>query len=136
MQPIVLPYPPSVNKYWLIGRRGKSGRRMMFLSDAANAFRDRCYLVVRDCDVRLGPAPFAVTVAVWFPDRRERDTDNLWKPIMDGLCHGGAFDSDAQALDSRVIAVGVDRKSPRVEVLLRPLPPDWEPASEWDRLCR
>jgi crossover junction endodeoxyribonuclease RusA len=133
---LTLPYPPTVNTYWRIGRRGKSSKRMMILSERAQAFHLSALPAIIQSGLRLEDQLFSVTVGVWFPDARSRDTDNLWKPILDTLQRGGAFEDDDQAVDSRIIACGIDRKNPRIQVIVRPVSPDWCGIREFDEACR
>jgi crossover junction endodeoxyribonuclease RusA len=37
-----------------------------------------------------------VSVLAYPPDHRKRDIDNIIKPILDSLQHGGVFDDDNQ----------------------------------------
>ena len=83
-----LPYPPSINHYYLrtatgviLGAKGKSYRR-----DAAlllHKFRGACK------DRRL-----SVTINVFPPDKRKRDIDNILKCVLDSLEHANVYEND------------------------------------------
>ena len=88
--PIVLPYPPSVNRYWRMWR----GR--MLLSQQARAYRQQVGVILADAGIVPASGPLAVHVKLYPPDRRRRDADNAIKAINDSLEHGGAFHDDSQ----------------------------------------
>jgi crossover junction endodeoxyribonuclease RusA len=86
---LTLPYPPSVNHYW--GQRGN--RR--FVGKKGVAFRQS----VADAVAVAGKKVFGrlqVVVALYPPDRRRRDIDNVQKSLNDALQHAGCFDDDEQ----------------------------------------
>jgi crossover junction endodeoxyribonuclease RusA len=86
-----LPWPPSVNHYWV---RTKYG---MALSKRALQYRK---LVERAWREQAGAVTFrgrlAMRMVCVFPDRIERDLDNLRKAVWDSLAHAGAYESDTQ----------------------------------------
>lgn len=49
-----------------------------------------------------------VVIRVLFPDRRRRDLDNLIKPLLDALTHGGAWEDDSQVKDLHIVESGID----------------------------
>lgn len=86
-----LPYPPSINHYYIrsargvvLGVKGKNYRHevAMLLHKHRN-----CY----QADKRL-----AVTINVFQPDRRKRDLDNIAKATLDALQHARIYDDDNQ----------------------------------------
>lgn len=86
---LVLPWPPSVNHYWrrvgartLISRHGRKYK----LDVAAACIAKR----TRPSGERL-----SVSIVAFPPDRRRRDLDNLFKPVLDSLA-GYAYDDDSQ----------------------------------------
>lgn len=91
-----LPYPPSVNHYWL--RRG----RRTFVSPRGRRFR---HAVVSEL-LSLGCKPIRGKVEIWIsvypPDRRRRDLDNILKALLDALEHGGAYRDDSQIVELHV----------------------------------
>ena len=67
----------------------------------------------------------AVELAVFWPDRRRRDADNVAKAVLDGMqSHkrrgAGVIADDSQVRDLRV-TTSVDREASRVEVCVRML---------------
>lgn len=90
---IELPYPPSINHYWLAAGRG--ARR---LSPAGRTFRDMVAVQVRLADSPRLEGDVAVSVRLYDPDRRKHDIDNQLKPILDSLQHAGIFADDGQVV--------------------------------------
>lgn len=94
MQPPIkatLPYPPTVNHYWLRTKRG------MRISDEGRDFRRRVVALLAGCPTFTGR--LAVTVRVFPPDRRTRDQSNLSKALFDALEHAGLFANDNQIVE-------------------------------------
>lgn len=87
---LVLPFPPSVNRYWRVSPRGRG----VLLSKVGREYRRRVALQL----IGWSRPPLAVPVAVAFdaypPDRRRRDGDNLLKAPLDGLVHAGLILDD------------------------------------------
>lgn len=118
-----LPWPPSANHYYrrvgprtLISRAGREFRRQV-----AQILATR----------RLSPAlgRLAVTVEVFPPDRRKRDTDNLLKSLLDALQHGGAFPDDGRIVWLLTYRVHVVPGG-RVVVTIRDLAADQQPPDD------
>lgn len=76
---------------------------------------------------------YFVLVLLFYPDRRRRDDDNVFKSIADALNPrrgtklrppGRAFvwKDDHQVVDHRVKNMGVDKLNPRAEVTIEVLP--------------
>ena len=114
---LILPWPPSVNHYWLA--RGK----MRFLSAAAKKFR---YDVAALCHmfslVNHSKYPFLgrlnVHIDVFPPDRRIRDIDNLLKSTLDSLTHARVYLDDSQIDKLTIVRRDIDRPSGRVEIIV------------------
>lgn len=93
-----LPYPPSVNHYWgsrgnqrFIGKKGKQFRADV--SDACNEAQ------IKPMEGRL-----AVHIALYPPDRRKRDVDNVLKSLLDACEHAGCFtDGDHQIDELHIV---------------------------------
>ena len=87
---LVLPFPPSVNRYWRVSPRGRG----VLLSKEGREYRRRVRLQL----VGWGRPPIETPVAVAFdaypPDRRRRDGDNLIKAPLDCLVHAGLLLDD------------------------------------------
>jgi len=90
MLELELPYPPSVNHYWR-----RVGTRTL-ISRGGRAFRQEVCAILAADGVRPLSGPLAVEVAVYPPDNRRRDIDNVQKALLDALAHGGAYHDDSQ----------------------------------------
>jgi crossover junction endodeoxyribonuclease RusA len=90
MLDVDLPYPPSVNHYWR-----RVGARTL-ISRGGRAFRTEVCSILAAHGIRPLDGPLVVKVAVYPPDRRRRDIDNLQKALLDALGHGGAYHDDSQ----------------------------------------
>lgn len=88
-----LPYPPSINHYWLAAGRG--ARR---LSDAGRTFRDLVAVQVRLADRPKFAGDVKVSVRLYDPDRKKHDIDNGIKAVLDALQHAGVFSDDGQVV--------------------------------------
>jgi len=116
MKPIqlLLPWPPSVNNYWLA--RGNT----RFISKAGKQFRQA---VAEECaqqGVVALEGRLAVYVALFPPDRRARDIDNILKALLDACEHAGCYASDNQIDELQIIRQGV-QKGGHCTVLILPI---------------
>lgn len=98
---IILPWPPSVNRYW------RTVRGRMLISREGRAYRlavvDR---IIRHRSLRIPCAGrLAVSIVASPPDRRRRDLDNLLKAPLDALAHADVYQDDEQ-IDSLTIERG------------------------------
>lgn len=89
-----LPFPPSVNHYY---QRTKFG---MAVGLKEKQFRKEALFVCqhqyREED-SFGPEKrISMSMAVFAPDRRKRDLDNLGKCTLDFLTHAGVYADDSQ----------------------------------------
>lgn len=89
---LTLPYPPSINHYW----RHFRGRTV--ISQEGRAFRANVCALLAGGGPRQPPAGGRIALAMdaFPPDRRRRDLDNLQKPVLDALEHGGLYEDDSQ----------------------------------------
>lgn len=114
---LVLPYPPSANRYW----RMVNGR--MLVSREARAYKLRASLVAIEQGAKPCAGPVGVELKVYRPAKRG-DLDNSIKVCLDSL-KGIAFEDDNQIIG--IIADRYDDKAnPRVEVTVTEL--DLSPA--------
>lgn len=98
---LLLPWPPSVNRYWL----AKGNTR--FISKAGMGFRKA---VAEECSqqgIASLEGRLAVHVALFPPDKRQRDVDNILKALLDACEHAGCYASDSQIDELHVIRQGV-----------------------------
>lgn len=86
-----LPYPPSVNHYYMhtangviLSATGKSYRRDVAL--LLHRYRDTCGRTLR----------LTLTINVFPPDKRKRDLDNICKATLDALQYARVFEDDCQ----------------------------------------
>ena len=110
MKTLVLPYPPSANRYWRSDRGGRP-----HLSDEARAFRGAVQMRLLTQRMPLLEGEVAVTIAVYRPAKRG-DLDNTIKVLLDAL-KGFAYLDDSQV--TLLSAERFDDKAnPRAEVVV------------------
>ncbi len=90
MLEIVLPWPPSVNHYWKLGR----GR--IFLGTEGRRYKLAVVGAVRCLGVQPFVGDVSLEIEAYPPDRRKRDLDNIQKSIWDALGKAGLYDDDSQ----------------------------------------
>ena len=88
---LYLPYPPSVNAYWLT-----SGMRK-YLSKRGRDFKEQVqdYVVVHRIP-KLGDIPISVDIILRPRSAKLMDIDNCAKAVLDSLQDAGVFDNDSQ----------------------------------------
>jgi crossover junction endodeoxyribonuclease RusA len=94
---LILPWPPSVNNYWM------SSGNMRYISKRGRVFRQA---VAEECatqGVRALEGRLAVHVALFPPDKRKRDVDNVLKALLDACEHAGCYESDSQIDELHVV---------------------------------
>jgi len=86
-----LPWPPSNNTYYrrvgnktLISKKGREYKK---------AVLEHC---LRFGVKSFGEDKLSVVLIAYYPDRRKRDLDNLFKAVLDGLMKAGVFNDDSQ----------------------------------------
>lgn len=93
-----LPYPPSVNNYTAVfrGRKILSARGREYQTEVmANILQNgRPQTIKGRVRVQIEASP---------PDRRQRDIDNIVKPILDSLQKAAVFENDSQIDDLRIL---------------------------------
>lgn len=94
---LLLPYPPSVNHYW-----GQSGKHR-FIGKKGVEFRQAVAEACLDANVTALDGPLCVHVALFPPDKRKRDIDNVLKPLLDACEHAGCFENDNQIAELHII---------------------------------
>lgn len=103
---LTLPWPPSVNDYWKHVFRGPNAGRVYIAQEGKN-YRDAVAWAIRAAKIAPWPqdVPLRVTIAVFVPNRRKRDLDNLGKAVLDSLTHAGVWADDSQIDDLRYYRV-------------------------------
>jgi crossover junction endodeoxyribonuclease RusA len=92
-----LPYPPSVNHYW-----GQSGKQR-FIGKKGKEFRARVMNEVTEAGVQPLEGRLSIHVALYPPDRRKRDLDNVLKSLLDACEHAGCYENDSQIDEIRIV---------------------------------
>lgn len=102
---ITLPYPPSANTYWRHISKGKLAGRHL-ISEKGRAYREAVIesVLLQGARKKL-EGLLKVEIAVYVPDRRRRDTDNLLKSLFDSMTHAGVWIDDSQVDDHRIYRV-------------------------------
>lgn len=114
---VCLPFPPSVNLMY------RSAGNKSVLSVLGRTYKDLCASLLMNAR-RLDPprAPIYASVLFAVPDLQRRDFDNLFKATLDVIAKALGFD------DSEIWEGGfrkqLDRRSPRVSVVLSPGRPE------------
>lgn len=97
-----LPYGPTMNTYWrtrVIVTKGnpKGAFASTYVSESGIAFQLSVKAVVhaKYPNVKL-TGPLAINVLASPPDKRNRDLDNLLKPLLDALMYAGLYEDDSQ----------------------------------------
>ena len=113
---ILLPWPPSVNRYW------RHNRGRTHISTEGKHYRQEVQTRVQ-CNrlPTFGTTRLAVSVFAYPPDRRVRDLDNTLKALLDALAAAGVYDSDGQ-IDRLEIERREVRTGGEVRVTIRGLP--------------
>lgn len=99
MATIELPYPPSANRYWR-----SIGRGRVLVSEEGRRFRSLVAAEWLAHPERHPPLEgrVGVRLAIYVPDNRRRDVDNVLKPTLDALTHAGVWVDDSQVDDLHI----------------------------------
>lgn len=94
---LLLPFPPSVNHYW-----GQSGKHR-FIGKRGKEFRMAVAEACVEANITPLDGPLTVHVALFPPDNRKRDIDNVLKPLLDACEHAGCFENDNQIAELHIV---------------------------------
>jgi crossover junction endodeoxyribonuclease RusA len=109
---IELPWPPSVNNYWIHRGRGT------FISDAGIGFIKSVRVAIVQAKIykpMLGKLQMSINL--FPPDKRRRDIDNVLKALLDALTKGGLMEDDSQV--KRLDVEMMNSLDGRVEVYVK-----------------
>lgn len=115
---LVLPYPPSANRYW------KTWRGRTVKSAEARAYALAVGMLCRAARAKPLAGPVVVSIGVYRP-RRAGDLDNRIKVTLDSL-RGHAFEDDEQVVELHAYRHD-DKARPRVEVEVSPVALETKP---------
>ena len=114
---LVLPYPPSINAYYVCVAAGRK-----ILSKQARAFRREAVQLIS-----IGPyrranlqGDLAVRICLHANDGRKHDNDNTLKALLDAMQHAQVYKDDYQVADLHVLR-GERRVEASVVVDIKPL---------------
>ena len=100
---IALPFPPTVNHYWkFVRNRTNIG---VYISEKGMLYRDEVlFLTINHKNENkwelarsyFGGERIAVSIAVYPPDKRRRDLDNILKCVLDSMAKAKIYEDDYQ----------------------------------------
>jgi crossover junction endodeoxyribonuclease RusA len=93
---LTLPWPPSVNHYWV------HTKTHSFISQKGRDYRKAVSAIVANNLTVMRDNPIKVEIVAYRPDRRLRDLDNLLKAPLDALTHAQVWKDDSQIRDLRI----------------------------------
>lgn len=108
---IILPFPPSVNSLF-----GGGSKQKRFPSRKYKEWLKSC----PDLEP-FGIEYCSLVYSFYFPDNRERDTQNYVKAVTDYLVNSGVIQNDSwkHIAHEIIIPMRVDKKNPRVEITIK-----------------
>lgn len=86
---LALPHPPSANRLWI---RAKKGMRK---SEAYCAWLEKAGWLAKSQRPGKIEGPYKLSIHAPRPDRRQRDIDNIIKPVSDLLQAIGVIENDS-----------------------------------------
>ena len=113
-----LPFPPSVNHYWVRNRNGS-----VRISNEGQAFRLQVVAICRKQRVKPLAGRLAVVITLFPPDRRRRDLDNVLKAALDALQHGGCYADDSQIDHLAILRSHIERNG-KMRVIIQEIVED------------
>jgi len=93
---LTLPWPPSVNHYWV------HTRTVAFISAKGKEYRKAVSAIVAQNHTVIRDKPIKVDIIAYRPDRRLRDLDNLLKAPLDALTNAQVWTDDSLIRDLRI----------------------------------
>lgn len=96
-----LPYPPSVNKYWItrLSKRvnPKTGKKKKIVTRTVRVkkyIRDVGFILFRQRNLKTAKQFLRLELSVYPPDNKKRDLDNICKAVLDALQSSGVCNDD------------------------------------------
>ena len=121
---LTLPLPPSINHSHITTKSGQRVPSSITKKYMKNA-RQMIWLHIYENIIPLPLLPLFefdakvyIDLVIYFPDNKRRDTHNLLKILLDSL-EGIIYKDDKMALP-RIMDFIVDKKNPRVEIMIYP----------------
>jgi crossover junction endodeoxyribonuclease RusA len=107
---LILPWPPTVNHYW------KLGRGHLYLGEEGKRYKAIVTGVVHCAGVRPFTGDVSLEIEAYPPDRRVRDIDNVLKAIFDSCGKAGLYADDSQV---KHVEAWMREPFPRGRVIVR-----------------
>jgi crossover junction endodeoxyribonuclease RusA len=85
-----LPYPPSINHYYMRTARG------VILGSKGKCYRRDAALLLHRYRGYYSYQKLSVTINLFPPDKRKRDIDNILKCLLDSIEHANVYENDNQ----------------------------------------
>ena len=121
---IILPYPPTVNHYKVIGNIIKTSSGKVYQqrvnSPKTKRFMYQVWYLWKSIrpETHVEPIEDEIFLTLWVypPDKRKRDLDNVLKVLLDSLQQAGVYKDDNQ-----IVKLFVERKEVKIggEVIVR-----------------
>lgn len=117
-----LPWPPSVNHYWLSLRKGPMAGRVIISTEGKN-YRKAVAAAVLEQRVptRMLTGKLRLWIHVLPPNNIRRDLDNLPKAVLDSLTHAGVFEDDSDIDDLHITRYAV-RPGGELQIRIEEIP--------------
>lgn len=117
-----LPWPPSVNHYWLSLRNGAMAGRVIISTEGKNYRKAVAAAVLEQrVPVRMLTGKLRLWIHVLPPNNIRRDLDNLPKAVLDSLRHAEVFQDDSDIDDLRITRYAV-RKPGELQIRIEEIP--------------
>lgn len=110
---LILPYPPSSNRYW---RKTNTGR--VYVSEEARSYREQAAWLAKIAGAELMTGALMMTLRIFRP-RKVGDSSNRIKVLEDAL-QGVLYKNDSQIVEHHIYRFD-DKTNPRVEVVIKEL---------------
>lgn len=121
-RPLVLPLPPSANNLY----RNVPGKGRV-LNKTGREYKQLARMLAMGARMPMLRGDVALTMVVYFPNRRRRDLSNTLKVVEDAL-KGIAYGDDSQVADIH-LRRRYDAANPRAEVWAEPFAEDADAAA-------